>query len=187
MLSGIKEKRLSSATELSLVIRFNRISVYRRNCDLTWPLEHLSPKSSPYPKSPASTHNNNKQKNNVFAQNKHCFCQNTTVFTQNTTVFALKKTYLPKIQLQWPKIHCICPKYYCIFQNTTVFTQNTIVFAQNTTVFAKKKCIRPKYHCICPKFNSRSLALIALALFLVWLHLIKHQLNYDIIEVSATF
>ena len=56
--------------------------------------------------------------------------------------------YLPKIPLHLPKIplylqqkKCICPKYHCI-------------------------C--PKYHCICPKFNSRSLALIALALFVLF-------------------
>ena len=49
----------------------------------------------------------------------------------------------------YPKYHCICPKYHCIWQ--------------------KKNCICPKYHCICPKFNSRSLALIALALFCKYL------------------
>ena len=83
------------------------------------------------------------QNTTVFAQNTTVFSQNTNVFAQNTTVFA---------------------------QNTPVFTQNTTVFAQNTTVFAKEKnCIWPKYHCICPKFNSRSSALIALALFYILL------------------
>ena len=87
----------------------------------------------------------------------------------------------PKYHCICPKYHCICPKYHCIClaqnttvfsqntsvftQNTTVLAQNTTVFAQNTTAFAPKKLYFPKIPLYLPKINSRTSALIALALF----------------------
>ena len=103
---------------------------------------------------------------------KHLIKHHCTVHTQSEYVY---HCICPKYQCICPKYHCICPKYHCIgpkypfiCPKYPVFTQNTTGFAQNPTVFAtEKNCIFPKFHCIFPKLNSRSSALIALALLII--------------------